>query len=74
VPAIAAKMTESDINRLQQELDRLMNEHIENLKKQAFVRPSEDQLRESDERLKRIREISAEYVALLTRVSALPEN
>ena len=71
--AIAAKMTESDIKRLQRELDRLMNEHIENLKKQAFVSPSEEQLRESNERLKRIREISDEYVAALTSYS-LPEN
>lgn len=74
MPAVVTKMTEPDIKRLQRELDRLMNEHIENLKEQAFVTPSEDQLRESEERLKRIREISAEYVALLTRVSALPES
>jgi len=73
VSAIAAKMTESDIKRLQRELDRLMHEHIDNLQKQAFVSPSEEQLRESNERLKRIREISDEYVAALTSYS-LPEN
>lgn len=74
MPAIAAKMTEFDLKGLQQELDRLMNEHIESLKRQAFVMPSDEQLRQADERLKRIHEISAEYVALLTRVSALPES
>ena len=74
MPAVATKMTELDIKRLQRELDRLMNEHIESLQRQAFVTPSEEQLREADERLKRIREISTEYVALLTKVSALPES
>lgn len=74
MPAFATRMTEPDMERLQQELDRLMQEHIESLQRQAFVTPSEEQLREADERLKRIREISAEYVALLTRVSALPES
>ena len=74
MPAFATRMTEPDMDRLQQELDRLMQEHIESLQRQAFVTPSEEQLREADERLKRIREISAEYVALLTRVSALPES
>lgn len=74
MPAVATKMTESDIERLQRELDRLMNEHIESLQRQAFVMPSDEQLREADERLKRIREVSAEYVAVLARISALPES
>ena len=74
MPAVATKMTEPDISGLQQELDRLMQEHIESLQKQAFVTPSEEQLREADERLKRIREVSAQYVAVLTKFSTPPES
>ena len=52
---------------LRQELNRLMTEQIESLRKQAFVTLSEVELRQQEDRLQRIREASAEYLAALKR-------
>ena len=42
-------------------------EEIESLKKQTFGGLNEDELREQEARLKRIRELSADYLAALKR-------
>ena len=52
---------------LRVELNRLMREEIECLKKQTFGGLTEDELRLQEERLKRIREVSADFIAALER-------
>jgi len=52
---------------LRAELNRLMREEIECLKKQTFGGLMEDELRLQEERLKRIREVSADFIAALQR-------
>ena len=42
-----------------------MEEHLQSLKKQAFVRADEHQVRLDEKRLKDIREVSAEYLAAM---------
>jgi hypothetical protein len=49
------------------ELRRLMLEHIESLKTQTFVGLDEEGLRQQEELLKRIREVSAAFLAALKR-------
>jgi len=44
-----------------------MREEIECLKKQTFGGLMEDELRVQEERLKRIREVSADFIAALQR-------
>jgi hypothetical protein len=52
---------------LQEELTRLMLEQIESLKKETFVGLSPEELRQQEERLKRIREVSADFLGALKR-------
>jgi hypothetical protein len=52
---------------LREELSRLMEEQIESLKKQTFLGLDEPELRRQEERLKRIREVSAAFLAALKR-------
>jgi hypothetical protein len=52
---------------LQDELTRLMLEQIESLKKETFVGLTSEELRRQEERLKRIREVSADFLAALKR-------
>jgi hypothetical protein len=42
-----------------------MTEHIESVRKQTFLPLSEQELQQQTERLKRIREVSADYLAAL---------
>lgn len=53
------------LEELRDELRRLMLEHIESLKEETFLGLSKEKLREQEERLKRIREVSAELLAAL---------
>jgi hypothetical protein len=55
------------IKEMREELDYLMHEEIESLRKQTYGGISPEELREQDERLKRIREVSADYLAALKR-------
>ena len=50
---------------LRDELTRLMNEQIESLKKRTYTGINIQDLQDEERRLKRIREVSAEYLALL---------
>ena len=56
---------------LRDELNRLMLEEIECLKKQTFGGLDEEELRLQEERLKRIREVSADFIATLQRQQGL---
>lgn len=53
------------IQELRDELQKLMAEQIENLKAQTFGGIDEEAMRQQDARLKRIREVSADFIAAL---------
>jgi hypothetical protein len=52
---------------IRDELEEVMREQIESLKAQTFGGLSEEELREQQERLKRIRELSADYLSAVKR-------
>jgi hypothetical protein len=60
-------MVGPSIRELRNELNRLMRDQIESLKQQTFGGLSEDELRQQEARLKRIREVSADFLAVLKR-------
>jgi hypothetical protein len=60
-------MESRNVEELRDQLNRLLTEEIESLKKQTFGGLNEDELREQEARLKRIRELSADYLAALKR-------
>jgi hypothetical protein len=62
-------MTDRNFEELRDELSRLMLEHIQSLREEAFGGLTDELLREREERLKRIREVSADYLAVLKRKS-----
>ncbi len=55
------------IEELRRELSRLMEEHLESHKRQAFVGPDEKQIQADEKRLTQIREVSADYLAAMER-------
>ena len=55
----------SMIQELRDELSRLMLEHIASMKAETFVALNEEELRQHADRLKRIREVSADLLAAL---------
>jgi hypothetical protein len=65
-------MSQRSIEDLRRELDRLMREQVEDLKKQTFGGLQPEELRELEERLKRIRELSAEYLGAMKRTLERP--
>ncbi len=66
-------MDRRSIEELRDELRRLMLEHIESLEKETFGGLSKDDVRQQEERLKRIREVSADFLAALKRNNLLPD-
>lgn len=52
---------------LREELSRLLQEQIESLTKQTFLGPDDAELSRQEARLKRIREVSADFLAALKR-------
>jgi hypothetical protein len=60
-------MESRNAEELRDQLNRLLMEEIESLKKQTFGGLSPEELREQEVRLKRIRELSADYLAALKR-------
>jgi len=60
-------MAGPSISELRNELNRLMLEQIESLKKQTFGGLSPEEFRHQEARLKRIRELSADFLAALKR-------
>ena len=61
-------MVGTDVEKLRDELARLMQEQIESLKKETFGPLNPDELLQQGERLKRIREVSADFIAALKRL------
>jgi hypothetical protein len=53
------------VQELRDELQRLMLEQIESLQAQTFGGVSAEEMRKQDERLKHIREVSAELMSAL---------
>jgi hypothetical protein len=60
-------MGERSLEELRDELKRLMLEHIASLEAETFAGDNQEALGEQEERLKRIREVSADYLAALKR-------
>lgn len=58
-------MESRSLEDLRDELHRLMAEQIESLKREAFIGRQETEVKKQEERLKRIREISADYLAAI---------
>jgi hypothetical protein len=52
---------------LRDELHRLMTEQMESLQKQPFIWLDETEVKQQEERLKRIREVSADFLSALKR-------
>jgi hypothetical protein len=55
------------VDELKQELQKLMQEHVENLKKREFLAGTKEQLQNEEELLTRIREVSADYIVAMRR-------
>lgn len=55
------------IEEIRDELERMMREQIASLKAETFGGLTDEELREQQERLKRIRELSADYLAAVKR-------
>src|ERR1700747_723347 len=53
------------LKQVRDELQRLMLEQVESLKAQTFGGLTEEELRQQDERLNRIRELSADFLSAL---------
>ena len=53
------------LKEIREELERLMLEQVASLKAQTFGGLNEEELRQQDERLNRIRELSADYLSAL---------
>jgi hypothetical protein len=58
-------MAGRSLEEIRDELERLMLEQLESLKAQTFGGLSQEELRKQDERLKRIREVSADFLSAL---------
>jgi hypothetical protein len=58
-------MAGRSLEEIRDELERLMLEQVESLKAQTFGGLSQKELRKQDERLKRIREVSADFLSAL---------
>lgn len=56
------------LEELRNELRRLMGEHLESLKQDTFLGLNKEELRRQEERLKLIREVSADLLAALKRL------
>ena len=61
-------MDAAGVNKLRDELERLMREHIESMSKQTFLGITPEELHQEKERLQRIREASADFLEALKRL------
>jgi len=55
------------VEEIRNELEKLMREQLESLRVQTFGGLTEEELHQQKERLKRIREVSADFLAALKR-------
>jgi hypothetical protein len=60
-------VSERTAKELSEELKRLLSEHLEHMGKRIFTGESEDEYQEEETRLRRIREVSADYLSALSR-------
>lgn len=60
-------MSSRSTKELQEELNRLMLEQIDSLNKETFIGLTPAELRQQEERLKSIREVSADFLQALKR-------
>ena len=60
-------MRAPSVEKLREELKRLMREHLESLEKETFLGISDGELRRQKEQLNRIREVSADFLQALKR-------
>jgi hypothetical protein len=60
-------MSRANVEQLRDELNRLMRDQIASLKKQTFGGLNEQELQEQQERLERIRHVSADFLAAVKR-------
>jgi hypothetical protein len=58
----------ASIEKLRDELTRLMREHIENMKNRTFLGINPEELKLEKDRLQRIREVSADFLEALKRI------
>jgi hypothetical protein len=66
-------MDRPTVEELREALRHLMLEHIGSLEKETFGGLSKEDVRQQEERLKRIREVSADFLAALKRDNLLPD-
>jgi hypothetical protein len=62
-------MSRPSIQQLRDELEGLMREHIDAMQKQTFVGLSAEEFHLEKERMERIREVSADFLEALKRIS-----
>jgi len=67
-------MSQRSVEELRRELDGLMREQVEGLKKQTFGGLQPQELHELAERLTRIRELSADYLGAMKRQLEKPPS
>lgn len=60
-------MSVRSVEELRRGLDRLMREQIESMRKETFGGLGEEELQQQKDRLKRIREVSADFLTALKR-------
>jgi len=63
-------MNRPSIHQLRDELEQLMREHIDTMQKQTFVGLSPEEFRREQERMERIREVSADFLGALKNISS----
>jgi len=59
----------ASIEKLRDELTGLMREHIETMKNRTFLGITPDELKLEKQRLQRIREVSADFLQALKKIS-----
>jgi hypothetical protein len=62
-------MDGSNIEKLRDELTRLMQERIESMKDRTFLGITPEELQREKQQLQRIREVSADFLEALKRIS-----
>lgn len=62
-------MSAPSIDKLRDELTRLMRQHIETMKNRTFLGITPEELSHEKEQLQRIREVSAEFLEALRKIS-----
>ena len=62
-------MDGSNLEKLRDELTRLMREHIESMQERTFLGISAEDVQREKQRLQRIREVSAEFLEALKKIS-----